>query len=111
MIGICVLMILSGVASAQAPVDAPEPLLPTQVEVGAQPGSTPTSETDIERQRALEAKNSHSFSIADATYDALRRYLRASRDELSKSLNELIAAKSTVPGLPDEPVTVGAGSE
>lgn len=39
---------------------------------------------------------------SDATYDALRRSLRASRDDLSTALDELGSDKSTVPGLWDD---------
>lgn len=55
------------------------------------------------QRRVRDAKNSGA-SDADATYDALRRALRASRDELSSALKTLNGDGSEVPPLGPDPL-------
>ncbi|HKO54152.1 MAG TPA: hypothetical protein VJV79_40870 [Polyangiaceae bacterium] len=43
--------------------------------------------------------------LADETYDALRRTLRASREELDRALDEVASAESTVPEMGQNPLT------
>lgn len=55
------------------------------------------------QRRARDAKSSGS-SDADATYDALRRTLRAARDDLSAALDALNDDASVVPSLGSDPL-------
>ena len=72
--------------------------------VATRAGLTANGDVLLGWQRRVKTAMEGTPDQADATYDGLRKTLRASRDELAHALDELDASSSSVPALGPDPL-------